>query len=410
MNCFAVRLLTNRLRGKPEPLIDHNAMNQFRWSTDIKPIDIREIFDEMPEWDPSKEIEGLRVVLCKRRKELRQIFQNYAQDDNSDNSTTLMNMMEYMNFVKDSKIVSRKFPLKIPVGVFDQAVRRIVAATRIQRWYRWTSLDDKHTSITFNVPMRKGFPSMQVSEELNRFDFLGIIVKLAFLRQNDSTLGGRHESFMEILAANTRQLQTTSFRTQIRSEAFYHIFEKYRWHLRHIFVYFAAQIPNSASLNSMDETMNLEEWSTMLRCIRLLEPDGPITHDDMKTIFSNTRTGDYDLLTTADGEEAALTYPEFLEAIVILACFRYSDPYESVKERFQKFIMEDFFVNCFRWINSPAGMQMINKAESKRATKSLQHSRTILKKSKSKKLFGIRSPKIKASAGKKKSIDKINLG
>uniref|UniRef100_A0A7S4DWJ0 Calponin-homology (CH) domain-containing protein n=1 Tax=Lotharella globosa TaxID=91324 RepID=A0A7S4DWJ0_9EUKA len=368
MECFVIRLLNNRLRQTPEALIDHHLLRERKMCTSLHEYDFKEIFREQKHWDSMVELKAVEASIRTWQLELKKIFLNYAQDDSTDSSTTAMNEIEYWSFLKDSRLLNSRCNKRTALRIFNDAVEKIVAATRCQRSVRHYFFADRERCITHPVPLKKsGQIDLKVNRELSRQDFIHVVLRLAYVRQSSGSLASRLDDLMRILSVNTRQLQATYFRQHVRSESFYKLFAKYRWHLRNIYVYFAAQIVNPTNLDSNDESMNLKEWSDMLRCARLLEPDGPITVENMETIFSNSRTEEYTTAQTSNEEEALLTYTDFLEAVVILACFRYSDPYESMRERFVRFIKDDFLPNCFRWINSPAGRQMAKTAESNKA-------------------------------------------
>mmetsp|Transcript_5578 Transcript_5578/g.8800 ORF Transcript_5578/g.8800 Transcript_5578/m.8800 type:complete len:1183 (+) Transcript_5578:82-3630(+) len=371
MECYIIRSLTNSLRGCPEPCVDHHIMKETQLLS-LNNLDFQDIFALETGWDAKEQIKGVETVLAKEQLHIKQIYQNYAQDDEQDTYQTMMNELEYSSFLKDSKVTGKLINPKLSMQLFRRVCDRRVAAIKIQRWFRFNIISLVEVCVTSSIPLRNGKPVLKTERMLSRQDFIIILIKIAYYRQKSATLAERLKELIEILKRNTRQLHASGFRKQVRSANFYVVFEKYRWHLRHIFIYFAAQIANPKNYDSLDETMNKTEWSDMLRCVRLLEPDGPITIQNMDKIFSNSRTEEYDASSqVVEESEPLLTYPDFLEALVILACFRHSDPYEPLKLRFERFLKEDFLPSCLRWMNSPAGKQMAKKAESKSREKEI---------------------------------------
>eukprot|EP00472_Partenskyella_glossopodia_P004836 CAMPEP_0197530338 /NCGR_PEP_ID=MMETSP1318-20131121/31463_1 /TAXON_ID=552666 /ORGANISM="Partenskyella glossopodia, Strain RCC365" /LENGTH=1287 /DNA_ID=CAMNT_0043086117 /DNA_START=73 /DNA_END=3936 /DNA_ORIENTATION=- len=400
MECFNMRVLMNQLRGAPEELVDHHKEYDSQ-TLGFSEFDFPDIWLEMKKWDRKKEMAKLLAMLRKYSEDLRKIFLNYAQADNEDVATSMLNEIEYWQFVKDAKILTKTFTKKIAFNVFDVLCDRIVAATYIQRWFRYNVLSFKERSITPAIPLNGNKISLKVPRKVGRRNFIACVVRLAHLRETGS-LAQRFESMMKLLIINTCQLQSSGFRAQIRSERFFNIFKSYRWHLRHIFVYFAGQIANPAAVDTTDETMNLQEWANLLRCCRLLEPDGPITHENVITIFNNTRTQEFEMNDASNSVLeheclSHLTYPEFLEALVILACFKHPDPYVSLKDKFLKFLKEGFLPNCFRWINSAAGRKMASAAESKQVHKELTRTKNRYKAAEE----GKEGERLNAAAGKK---------
>jgi len=365
LECFIMRTLTNRLRGNECTSVDHHALKESRVSVGIIHAPSSEMFKEQKEWDPIVEIAQLEEVLKHRQDEIKNIFLNYAQSDEENQMRSLMNENEMWIFIKDSKISNSKFPKKLISTILTRVFDRIAAAVTIQRWIRAIALSNR-VNIAVPVPMKDGKPSTEIPRQLSRRDFIETLITLAYHRQSAPSLAERVNELVEILVQNTRQLEVSAFRSEVHSQGFFVVFETYRWQLRHIFIYFACQTANPEGSDFTDETMNKLEWAEMLRCVRLLEPDGPITMANMSEIFHNAKTEEYDLdYEFNSGGDTLLSYENFLEALVILACFRYSDPYAPLMERFERFLKEDFFPSCFRWINSPAGKHMNRTAELK---------------------------------------------
>jgi hypothetical protein len=106
IDSFAIRSLTNSLRGRPEPLVDHRAMMESSLYSNFTVDDIASVIGKEKSWDMKKETEDINKILAEKKEELKRMFQNYAQHDASDASVSLLNFSEYMAFIKDSTLTT----------------------------------------------------------------------------------------------------------------------------------------------------------------------------------------------------------------------------------------------------------------------------------------------------------------
>ena len=384
IECYSLRLLQNALRGEPEPLVNHKDVMESSLYTCLTVDNLTYFLSNPGQYNLAAEVGQIRALLAKKQQELKRVFQNYAGVDVKDYSVSTLDTEECSKFVRDSKIANSHLKVADAVAVFNRLCRISSAAVKIQRCFRnfqyrkgfWKDISVQMASTKLNLRWR---PS------LTPFEFVLSLIEIANLRGGADSLVKRLQILLEIVLVNARQLKVEGFRRIINAARFDAVFESYRVHLRHIFVYFSSKSSNIAQAGTMDETMDLGEWNDLLRTVHMLEPDGPILHDESSTIFMCSRAADYDVKLTASSRkhkimQPFLTYTQFREALVILACFKYSDPYRSIHEKFTRFLSTEFLPMCFTWINSRAGKDAAKSFESKNARTSLSRTTTQLRK------------------------------
>jgi hypothetical protein len=168
---------------------------------------------------------------------------------------------------------------------------------------------------------------------------------------------------------NAVRLDTESFRVQFKDPDVYAVFKRNRAVLRKVFAKYAtlasvAKHDDDQGTTKWTQTIDYEEFMSLLKDFKLLNQQY-LNQQVVYSLFANiqhnlhpgvrprkprSRRSSVDLEVQQQKREEShehdpgteLIFPEFLEGLAAVACFRHPDPYSPISERLDYFFEKDF--------------------------------------------------------------------
>ena len=176
-----------------------------------------------------------------------------------------------------------------------------------------------------------------------------------------------HRFIHQVMLSKMKRWDIDAFRSQMKEENVRKLFKTYGRKLKAIFLHYATLESVNTNEEAFTNTIDLHEFLLMLRQGILLKPEGPISHDEVRQIF-NAAQNEMDTHTDKqhkashtymdkerlesqkvdDASESEIVYPEFLEAVCALACYRITDPYRTFYDKVHTFVTQEFIPRLYK--------------------------------------------------------------
>merc|ERR1711865_345516 len=307
-------------RGKDEPIVivDRKEIREREMYTKIDADKCRELL-EVGGGELQVELAAVEKELANKFDDLRRIFKHYAaaEDGGGNNS---MNMNEYIDFVKDTRLVSKE------------------------------DLSMKDVQAIFSECNDEGYGagnSLNPDFELTANEFVEGIVRLAECKYREHAEMHISERLRNILAQKVIKFACRSdvdrWRKLIAHPSVKEVFFTYRKELEELFTEYAGE--------DESKLMSAMEFRDILSDKRLF--DDAFSKDDLFDVFSKIQQDDDAMISgdkdaTISGKDAGnrqdemeLTYSEFLEGLAAICVFRDPDPYIPLAGKLEKLVRSD---------------------------------------------------------------------
>jgi hypothetical protein len=277
LRAFCSAALLHRLRGEPLVMLDLRMDRERQLYTSVSEASIADMVRGASDGTSAREEAALlSELLSAAFGDLRKIFKNYAQGD-SDSSAATLNVAEFGLFVRDCKVWCKIFPSSQLEPIFKQALAAVGAARS------------------------------DAGGEMGPAAFVNALIRTAHGRFPESArLSQRVRLLLQYHVLNyAKRLDTDQFRVELRRQEFVELFRRYKRKLRKLFVFFATMESVNADGAEYANTIDFKEFLQMIRLAHLLKPEGPMTLEEIKLIFSNIQQKRQAVEETADQDHVS---------------------------------------------------------------------------------------------------------
>jgi len=368
MSGFIVDTLVRRVQGNPLPLVDAKAQRDFVALTQIPPSRLLDLWPAPARADyllQSSDSHMLQAELANDYQELAAIFRAYSRalEAGSASTTTTGSRNSASSF--DVPTV-RKGSASDWSGCLLMSSRDYAEWTRDLKIVSRTALKQAAVDEVFRAcitPVGSGESGkVQSRLALGPSQFAEALVRLALLRYPGlSCLSDSVALFLRRdVLKRSRKVQPDLLRCRFQSTDYLELLRKHRRKLRKVFLTHASSGGGSAggsgsggsgSTSSGAASSYVDRYSLegkdllqLLRLAKLIGGGEGVSVEDLYTVISNIKRGDY--LTydnsAAEPETARLDYGEFCQAMVGVALYKNPDPFTPIWQRVDHFLTRDF--------------------------------------------------------------------
>ncbi|ETV79132.1 hypothetical protein, variant 1 [Aphanomyces astaci] len=294
--CFTWRLLSEKLQGVQEDVVDERRAQTMLKFTVVPPVLVRDIILSSPdsrrtsltETEVLTRVAGIQKVLQQWFKELCAIFRHYSSGALRGRATT-MSSGEWAKFIKDCAIVDKKVTQAVAEGVYYQCV------------------NSDRTTVQTTTAAKEMSPAM----------FVSALVVLADKKFPQVMFEERIRELIEkCVIPHACRSQPEVFRMLLQTADVRGVYQKFKQPLQRTFKYYSSVKTDEALKSSKPRsTIGLVEFIMMVKDCKLI--GSYVTENTVKQIFAlvqrhyEDEDDEWDDMTA--NEELQVDYIEFEE-------------------------------------------------------------------------------------------------
>eukprot|EP00297_Palpitomonas_bilix_P023806 CAMPEP_0113900524 /NCGR_PEP_ID=MMETSP0780_2-20120614/20726_1 /TAXON_ID=652834 /ORGANISM="Palpitomonas bilix" /LENGTH=519 /DNA_ID=CAMNT_0000892995 /DNA_START=205 /DNA_END=1764 /DNA_ORIENTATION=+ /assembly_acc=CAM_ASM_000599 len=310
---FEKSVLVKVAKGAQMEVLDVKEQREILRYCQINPQRVGDIWKGMTGEESSEDLETCEHLLKKHSHELKRIFRYYSTFATSATSHSgSISRQEYLQFIKDCKLVSKALP------------------------------QPKLDIIFIKVGAAGGQESGK--SDLQPEAFIEALYRIAHVRYTSGPMSERVEKLLaEHVMENSGKSDVEKFRKEVNSKETRAVFAQHRAKLEKIFKFYAAADKAGGGQANKAESINLKEFSGMVKDANLM--GNGVIQSDLPNIFGKVQQDEELGTEDIEDSESELCYPEFQEAVAVLAVYKFNDPYNTLAQRLDTFCTNIFIPN-----------------------------------------------------------------